>query len=73
MTYYVKTSRTQWLSHNTKNTCFFDEDMKQYKTLTNAQRALNRAYNKGIVYDLDEAGIYTVDWSHPMTPITKIK
>jgi hypothetical protein len=40
------------------------EDLRSYKTLKGAQRALQRCSAKGLCSD-GYAGVYTIDWSSP--------
>ena len=71
--YYIRCSERRWLGD--EGAVPFDDDidsMKPYKTLTGAKKALGRAIEKCLAHDPEFYGVYTVDWSKPHCPLSKI-
>ena len=77
MAYYINLgSRAQsdrWLHESGKRGTFNPQSARSYRTLAGARKALARCVVDCLAWGgHPEAGIYTIDWSRPETPATRV-
>jgi len=68
--YYIRLSNLRWLGHS-GSSVQKTEDLRSYKTLKGAQRALQRCSAKGLCSDV-YAGVHLIDWSVPGCPANPV-
>ena len=67
-TFYAKSHNGRWISKN--GTSASAQEAKEFRTRAAAEKAMNKAINSGLA---DETtGIYTIDFSRPETPETRV-